>query len=63
MNEFTFWNPVMLHFGKGSIEKLVKEVAPYNKVLVVYGGGSIKGNGIYADVMNALNGKQVYELA
>ena len=63
MNEFTFWNPVRLHFGKGSIEKLVKEVTPYNKVLVVYGGGSIKNNGVYADVMNALNGKQVFELA
>ena len=63
MNEFTFWNPVKLHFGKGSIEKLGKEVTPYKKVLVVYGGGSIKKNGVYADVMNALNEKQVFELA
>lgn len=63
MNTFSFWNPVKLHFGKGSIEHLEKEVSPYEKILVVYGGGSIKSNGIYNDVMNALNGKQVFELS
>ncbi|MFF5995874.1 iron-containing alcohol dehydrogenase [Lysinibacillus sp. KU-BSD001] len=63
MNTFSFWNPVKLHFGKGSIEQLAKEVASYEKILVVYGGGSIKQNGVYEDVMNALTGKQVFELS
>ena len=63
MNTFSFWNPVKLHFGKGCITQLVNEVMPYNKVLVVYGGGSIKKNGVYDDVMSALQGKQVFELA
>ena len=63
MNTFSFWNPVKLHFGKGCVTQLVNEVAPYEKVLVVYGGGSIKKNGVYDDVMHALQGKQVFELS
>ena len=63
MNTYSFWNPVKLHFGKGCITQLVNEVTPYNKVLVVYGGGSIKKNGVYDDVMRVLQGKQVFELA
>ena len=63
MNTFSFWNPVKLHFGKGCITQLVNEVMPYHKVLVVYGSGSIKKNGVYDDVMSALQGKQVFELS
>ena len=43
MNEFVFHNPVKLIFGKGQLQRLSKELMSYgNKVLVVYGGGSIK---------------------
>ncbi|MBY0096920.1 iron-containing alcohol dehydrogenase [Mesobacillus maritimus] len=66
MDNFTFWNPTKLIFGKGQLEQLKTEVPKYGKkVLVVYGGGSIKRNGLYDDVMNLLNGlgAQVYELA
>lgn len=63
MNDFTFWNPVKIHFGKESMQHLVKEVAPYNTVLVVYGGGSIKANGVYEQVLAALEGKKVLELS
>ncbi len=63
MNEFTFWNPVKLHFGQNSIEKLPREVALYEKILIVYGGGSIKKNGVYDSVLQALADKQVYELS
>lgn len=63
MNSFTFWNPVRLHFGENAIEKLAKETASYNRILVVYGGGSIKKNGVYDAVMSALSGKEVFELA
>ncbi|SDO03147.1 Alcohol dehydrogenase YqhD, Fe-dependent ADH family [Paenibacillus sp. yr247] len=57
MNTFTFYNPTTLHFGQGQLEKLTAEVPKYGKnVLLVYGGGSIKQNGIYENVMKLLKG-------
>lgn len=56
MNAFSFYNPVKLIFGKGQLEALKKEIPNYGKkVLVVYGGGSIKKNGVYDEVMSTLN--------
>ncbi len=50
------YNPTKLHFGKGVIKGLGKAVSEYgDKVLLVYGGGSIKKNGIYDQVMDQLN--------
>jgi len=66
LNEFTFYNPVRLYFGKGQIAQLENELPKYgDKVLVVYGGGSIKRNGVYDDVMSILNklNMKVFELA
>lgn len=66
MNDFTFHNPVKLIFGKGQLEQLKKELPTYGrKVLVVYGGGSIKRNGLYDEVMEILQeiGMKVYELS
>jgi alcohol dehydrogenase YqhD (iron-dependent ADH family) len=66
MNEFTFHNPVKLIFGKGQLAKLTEELPNYGKkVLVVYGGGSIKRNGLYDEVMSILNklGMEIHELA
>jgi alcohol dehydrogenase YqhD (iron-dependent ADH family) len=66
MNAFSFYNPVKLIFGKGQMEQLKEEISQYGKkVLVVYGGGSIKKNGIYNQVMSALNeaGMEIFELA
>ena len=66
MNDFTFQNPVKLIFGKGQINMLANELSEYGtKVLVVYGGGSIKRNGLYDEVMTILreNGMEVHELA
>ncbi|MBS4220390.1 iron-containing alcohol dehydrogenase [Bacillus sp. FJAT-49711] len=55
MDNFTFWNPTKLIFGKGQIEQLKTEVRKYGKkVLLVYGGGSIKRNGLYNKVMALL---------
>ncbi|MFD2762457.1 iron-containing alcohol dehydrogenase [Lentibacillus juripiscarius] len=55
MNNFTFYNPVKLIFGRGQLENLPEEVSKYGKkVLVVYGGGSIKRNGVYDNVMEKL---------
>lgn len=55
MKPFTFRNPTKLIFGKGQIEQLRQEVTRYGKkVLLVYGGGSIKRNGLYDEVMAIL---------
>lgn len=66
MDNFIYHNPTKLIFGKGQIDQLGKEVKKYgSKVLVVYGGGSIKRNGIYDQVMEKLKeiDATVYELA
>lgn len=66
MNKFEFHNPVKLIFGKGQLQKLSTELGDYGKkVLVVYGGGSIKRNGLYDQVMTILNnlGMEVHELS
>jgi alcohol dehydrogenase YqhD (iron-dependent ADH family) len=65
MQNFTFWNPTKLIFGKGQLEQLKKEIPLYGqKVLVVYGGGSIKRNGLYDKVIKLLKeiDAQVFEL-
>lgn len=65
MNTFSFYNPVKLHFGKGTLDKLGSEIAIYGKnILVVYGGGSIKQNGVYDEVMAELErvGANIFEL-
>lgn len=55
MENFTFHNPTKLIFGKGQLDVLSEEVKPYgNKILLVYGGGSIKRNGIYEQVIQQL---------
>lgn len=66
MQNFTFYNPTKLIFGKGQIDQLQKEIPQYgNKVLVVYGGGSIKRNGLYDKVMAQLDemDAEVFELS
>ena len=56
MNNFTFHNPVRLHFGKGQIEQLKQELPQYGRnILIVYGGGSIKNNGLYDEAISILN--------
>jgi alcohol dehydrogenase YqhD (iron-dependent ADH family) len=55
LNTFTFHNPTKLIFGKGTIEQLADEIPKYGKrVLLVYGGGSIKKNGVYDAVISRL---------
>ena len=61
MQNFTYFNPVKIVFGKGSIAKLAKLVPTGSKVLITYGGGSIKHNGVYDQVLAALKGYQVLE--
>ena len=66
MNTFSFYNPVRIHFGKDTISQLQSEIPKYGtNVLVVYGGGSIKNNGVYDAVMAQLNelNANVFELS
>ena len=53
MQNFMFHVPTKVYFGKGEIDKLGNEVKKYgSKVLLVYGGGSIKKIGLYDDIIN-----------
>jgi len=61
MNNFEFKNPTKIIFGKNTIEKLASEIQADAKVLLVYGGGSIKKNGIYEQVTRALSNISVVE--
>ena len=64
LGDFTYCNPTKLYFGKNALEGLRKELPKYGKnVLLVYGGGSIKRNGIYDKVAAILEecGKTVAE--
>ncbi|WP_242250753.1 iron-containing alcohol dehydrogenase [Bacillus cereus group sp. BfR-BA-01379] len=65
MQNFVFRNPTKLIFGKGQLEQLKTEIPQFGKkVLLVYGGGSIKRNGIYDNVLSILKdiNAEVFEL-
>tara|TARA_B110000240_G_scaffold186386_1_gene222961 strand:- start:68 stop:1228 length:1161 start_codon:yes stop_codon:yes gene_type:complete len=61
MNNFEFKNPTKIIFGKDSIQKLESEIPNDARVLLLYGGGSIKKNGIYEQVKTALSKITVLE--
>jgi NADP-dependent alcohol dehydrogenase len=61
MENFEFLNPVKILFGKGQIAKLRGEVPKGARLLVTYGAGSIKRNGVYDQVMDNLQGHTVSE--
>ena len=64
MQNYVYYNPTKLYFGDRQLEKLGEVVSSYgSRVLLMYGQGSIKRNGIYEAVMNLLKGAglQVFE--
>jgi len=63
MNNFVFQNPTKLIFGKGTIASLATEIPADKKILMTYGGGSIKANGVYDQVKEALKNHSVTEFA
>ncbi|SDO10214.1 iron-containing alcohol dehydrogenase [Alkalicoccus daliensis] len=67
MDNFIYQNPTRLIFGQGQVqEQLVQQLKPFgSKVMVVYGGGSIKKNGLYDEVISLLkeNEFEIEELA
>ena len=66
MNDFRYYNPVRVHFGREALTQLPAELAAVGqKVLLVYGGGSIRRSGLYDRIMAMLQeaGKEVFELS
>ena len=61
MKNFQFMNPTKIIFGKGQLAKMAEEIPAGAKVLVLYGGGSIKKNGLLAAIHEALADHQVGE--
>lgn len=61
--KFSYVNPTTIHFGTGQIAQLQHAIPKDSRVLVVYGGGSIKQNGIYEQIVLALNGIDWFEFA
>ena len=63
MLNFDFQNPTKIIFGKGQIATIAKEIPTDATILMTYGGGSIKTNGVYEQVTKALEGRKVIEFA
>ena len=61
MNNFSYRNTTQIHFGQGQIAKIRDEMPANARVLITYGGGSIKKNGIYEQVTAALKDFHTYE--
>lgn len=61
MTNFEFHNPTKILFGKGQIANIASQIPANAKVMVTYGGGSIKKNGVYDQVMKAMAGHTVIE--
>ena len=61
MENFIFQNPTKLIFGKGMIAQLAKEIPAGKRVMVTFGGGSVKKNGVYDQVKDALKAFEVVE--
>lgn len=61
MNNFIYHNPVKIVFGKGTINELSELIPKDSRILMTYGRGSIKKNGVYEQVKNALKGFDLIE--
>ena len=61
--EFSYHNPTAIEFGQGKIKEIANKIAKDKKILVVYGGGSIKTNGVYDQVIKALENHTFLEFS
>ncbi|CAM2883556.1 iron-containing alcohol dehydrogenase [Vibrio neptunius] len=61
--QFTYANPTQILFGQGQISSIQSSIQPTDKVLIIYGGGSIKRNGVYDQVLDALTGHEWVEFS
>lgn len=56
MDNFIFYNPTRLLFGKGMIAQLTRQIPADKRIMITFGGGSVKTNGVYEQVIQALEG-------
>lgn len=63
MRNFTFQNPTRILFGRGQIENIADEIPAGARILLVFGGGSIRNNGVLEQVLKALEGRSVREFS
>lgn len=63
MNNFSFHNPTKIVFGEGQISAIANLIPANARILLTYGGGSIKKNGVYDQVIKALEGKTFFEFS
>lgn len=61
MNNFIFHNPTKLVFGKGQIAKLANLIPADKRIMITFGGGSVRRNGVYDQVVKALEGRDWVE--
>lgn len=61
MESFEFYNPTKIVFGQGVVQKLTR-LLPAQKVMLLYGGGSIKKNGVYEQIIKSLGHCEIVEL-
>lgn len=63
MRNFSYANPVKIIFGKNTIPLIAAEIPADKRILLVYGGGSIRTNGVYEQVMAALKDREIFEFS
>lgn len=64
MNDFVFQNPTKIIFGKTAMDKIAENILPFGKkVLLTYGKGSIKKNGVYDKALKQLKGFEIREFS
>ncbi|WP_413283112.1 iron-containing alcohol dehydrogenase [Vibrio sp. MA40-2] len=63
MFNFSFQNPTQIHFGPEQIQAITTDIPKDAKVLMLYGGGSIKSNGVYDQVVEALKDHTFFEFS
>jgi NADP-dependent alcohol dehydrogenase len=63
MQKFSFQNKTRIHFGQDQIQKIAKEIPTTARVLMMFGGGSIKSNGVYDQVVKSLEGHTWFEFS
>lgn len=63
MLNFTFHNPTRIHFGKNQISKIAREIPKGSRVLIIYGGGSVKTTGLLDKIKTVLKDYDVSEFS
>ncbi len=63
MKDFEFYNPVKVLFGREQLGKIAELIPGDFKIMLLYGGGSIKNNGVYEGILEALEGREIVEFS